>query len=73
MATGTLEFNGTHKCQFCGGKISVSKEPRSVMHTVPACEKFMKLDVLDFLIENRRAAGITDEMADKLFPIPKDA
>jgi hypothetical protein len=35
-----------------------------LLHDTPACALYLELDVVDFLQEHRRAAGITDAMAD---------
>lgn len=41
-------------CPFCGGKLSVSLKPQSVIHSQPICQVFVDKDVNEFLIAVRR-------------------
>ena len=49
-------------CPFCPGKFAAGTEiadgEMGVTHTLPPCEKFVRLDALEFVIAARRAKGI---------------
>lgn len=44
----------------CGRKIAANADKGAVVHEVPYCEAFLKLDPLDFLTYVRRSRGIPD-------------
>ena len=55
-----MSKTGTIDCLFCSGYFMASDdEPEPhVGHSLPACEPFLTLDALDFIIAARRAKGI---------------
>lgn len=54
-----LKSTVTRRCPFCDGSFSdardpVSDEPTGLIHTIPMCEQFQQMSVLDFV----RAANL---------------
>ncbi len=50
---------GIAACPFCGGTFVMDGgEDASVMHTLPACATFDRMDGLDFLLAASRAMGL---------------
>jgi hypothetical protein len=41
-------------CPFCGLKIAASVDDPSILHALPTCEKFDKLDALTYITEVRK-------------------
>lgn len=60
-----IETKIEFRCSFCGGHIfapDLDSDPQQkafLIHSKPACEKYLQMDVMDFLVANRKAAGIT--------------
>lgn len=44
----TVEELVSFVCPFCGGKVACTR-PDGVLHELPACQKFIDLDVVDYL------------------------
>lgn len=62
---GTIKFAGIVDvvCTFCLGKVCFGKAENGdycLTHTMPPCEAFIQLDILDFMVRNRRNLGIPD-------------
>jgi len=53
-------------CPFCGKGLAASERPLSIMHAMPPCKTFNRLDALEFVTAvNNRAAkelGMTAEL-----------
>jgi len=65
MANGPVLQETSFKCPFCGRDVvaQVLEKHDQVLHSMPMCELFEKLDPLDYLIAARKA---------KLGPMPWD-
>lgn len=44
----TVEELVSFTCPFCGGRVACTR-PEGVLHEEPACQKFIDLDVLEYL------------------------
>jgi hypothetical protein len=47
-------------CPFCGGEVAADVDSLSLIHSMPPCETFVRLDILDFAIAMRRALGYAE-------------
>lgn len=54
-----LDAHGLGKCP-CGAEIYYTLDPPAVLHALPYCQKFIDLDVDEFLRYVRHTRGITD-------------
>jgi hypothetical protein len=61
--TFTTDLN--FSCPFCSKRCSVDRAQRSIVHELPTCEKFDKLEPDEFLVAvnvafaNKRGVGIS--------------
>jgi hypothetical protein len=58
-------------CPFCSGRVSISRNPNAVMHSMPMCAKFEAEEPLMFL-HNMRVAKVGPLPDDAEWPFPKD-
>ncbi len=53
-----LEGLDLEECPFCGGKLGATLDkngrPDGLVHEIPFCEKFDKLDVIEFITAVRK-------------------
>ena len=49
-------------CSFCGGNVQYGEADGrdAALHTEPPCREYVDLELLDFMIQNRRRLGIED-------------
>lgn len=55
-----IEPKGDFICPFCGGRVTYGEEAKLgplLLHTVPHCEKFDRLDIIAFVREARLAGA----------------